>query len=81
MKYILPLSVLVPIAFVLEFGHIGGPTAVFAASALSLIPLAGLWVVPSRKLRSSAGRELVHFSKRRRGPNSSIPGLLEQTPR
>ncbi len=42
MKFILPLLVLVPIAFVLEFAHIGGPTAVFAASALSLIPLAGL---------------------------------------
>jgi Ca2+:H+ antiporter len=42
MKYILPLLVLVPIALVLEFAHIGGPTAVFAASALSLIPLAGL---------------------------------------
>src|SRR5918997_1433622 len=42
MKYILPLLVLVPIALVLEYAHIGGPTAVFAASALSLIPLAGL---------------------------------------
>ena len=42
MKFILPLLVLVPIAFILEFAHIGGPTAVFAASALSLIPLAGL---------------------------------------
>ncbi|MGH2615426.1 MAG: calcium/proton exchanger [Thermomicrobiales bacterium] len=42
MKFILPLLVLVPVALVLEFAHIGGPTAVFLASALSLIPLAGL---------------------------------------
>ena len=44
MKYILPLLALVPIALILEFAHIGGPTAVFAASALSLIPLAGPWL-------------------------------------
>ena len=80
MKYILPLSVLVPIAFVLEFGHIGGPTAVFAASALSLIPLAGLRVVRPRKPRSSVGRELVHSPMWRRGPNPSIPRLLAPTP-
>jgi Ca2+:H+ antiporter len=42
MKFILPMLVLVPIAFILEYMHIGGPTAVFLASALSLIPLAGL---------------------------------------
>ena len=42
MKYILPLLALVPIALALEFAHIGGPTAVFADSALSLIRLAGL---------------------------------------
>ena len=42
MKYILPLLLLVPTAFVLEFAHIGGPAAVFAVSALSLIPLAAV---------------------------------------
>jgi Ca2+:H+ antiporter len=42
MKFMLPLLVLVPVALVLEFAHIGGPTAVFLVSALSLIPLAGL---------------------------------------
>ena len=42
MRFILPMLALVPVALVLEYGHIGGPTAVFLASALSLIPLAGL---------------------------------------
>lgn len=42
MKFILPMLLLVPVALVLEFTHTGGPTAVFLASALSLIPLAGL---------------------------------------
>jgi Ca2+:H+ antiporter len=42
MKFVLPLLVLVPIALSLEWFHMGGPTAVFLASALSLIPLAGL---------------------------------------
>jgi Ca2+:H+ antiporter len=42
MKFLLPMLVLVPVALLLEFTHTGGPTAVFAASALALIPLAGL---------------------------------------
>ena len=42
MRFILPMLALVPVALVLEFAHIGGPTAVFIASALSLVPLAGL---------------------------------------
>ncbi len=42
MKFIQPLLALVPLALVLEYSHIGGPTAVFLASAVSLIPLAGL---------------------------------------
>lgn len=42
MKFLLPMLVLVPIALFLEFTHTGGPTAVFLASALALIPLAGL---------------------------------------
>lgn len=42
MKLTLPLLVLVPIALILEYLHIGGPTAVFLASALALIPLAAL---------------------------------------
>ena len=42
MRFILPMLALVPVALVLEYGHIGGATAVFLASALSLIPLAGL---------------------------------------
>ena len=42
MRFVLPMLALVPVALVLEYAHIGGPTAVFLASALSLIPLAGL---------------------------------------
>src|SRR4051794_15755519 len=42
MRFILPMLVLVPVALILEFTHIGGPTVIFLASALSLIPLAGL---------------------------------------
>ena len=42
MKFLLPVLLLVPIAFFLEYSHNGGPTAVFVASALALIPLAGL---------------------------------------
>lgn len=42
MRFLLPLLILAPIAVLLEYLHIGGPTAVFLASAVSLIPLAGL---------------------------------------
>ena len=42
MRILLPFLLLVPIAIYLEFSHIGGPTAVFVASALALVPLAGL---------------------------------------
>jgi Ca2+:H+ antiporter len=42
MKFVLPLLALVPIALVFEYAHVGGPTAVFLASALALIPLAAL---------------------------------------
>jgi len=42
MRFVLPMLALVPVALVFEYGHIGGPTAVFLASALSLIPLAAL---------------------------------------
>lgn len=42
MKLTLPLLVLVPVALILEYTHVGGPTAVFLASALSLIPLAAV---------------------------------------
>ncbi len=42
MKFFLPMLLLVPIALFLEYSHTGGPTAVFAASALALIPLAGV---------------------------------------
>lgn len=42
MKYLLPLLLLVPITFLLEWTHTGGETAVFVASSLALIPLAGL---------------------------------------
>jgi Ca2+:H+ antiporter len=42
MKFLLPMLVLVPVALVLEFTHTGGPTAVFLASALALVPLAGV---------------------------------------
>ncbi|MBW3633825.1 MAG: hypothetical protein KY456_12450 [Chloroflexi bacterium] len=41
MKFILPLLLLLPFAFILEFAPIGGPTAIFAVIALSLVPLAG----------------------------------------
>ena len=43
MKFLLPMLVFVPVALVLEFTHTGGPTAIFLASALALIPLAGLF--------------------------------------
>jgi Ca2+:H+ antiporter len=42
LKYLLPLLLLVPITFLLEWTHTGGETAVFVASSLALIPLAGL---------------------------------------
>ena len=42
MKYLMPLLLLVPITFFLEWTHTGGETAVFVASSLALIPLAGL---------------------------------------
>lgn len=42
MKILYGLLVLVPIALVLEFGGIGGHTAVFVVSALALVPLAAL---------------------------------------
>jgi Ca2+:H+ antiporter len=42
MKFLLPLLILVPIAIVLEVSRKGGPTTVFIASALALVPLAGL---------------------------------------
>lgn len=42
MKYLLPLLLLVPVAFILDWTHTGGETAVFLTSALALIPLAGL---------------------------------------
>lgn len=42
MRFVLPMLVLIPVALVLEYAHVGGPTVVFLASALSLIPLAGL---------------------------------------
>ena len=38
----MPLLLLVPITFLLEWTHTGGETAVFVASSLALIPLAGL---------------------------------------
>lgn len=42
MKFLLPLLALVPLTLILEFTETGGPTAIFIASALALIPLAGL---------------------------------------
>ncbi|MEZ4565167.1 MAG: calcium/proton exchanger [Thermomicrobiales bacterium] len=42
MKYLLPLLLLAPITFFLKWSHIGGETAVFVASSLALVPLAGL---------------------------------------
>lgn len=42
MKFLLPLLALVPIAIYFEWSHTGGPTAVFLASALALVPLAGV---------------------------------------
>jgi Ca2+:H+ antiporter len=42
MRFLLPMLALIPVALVLERGHVGGPAAVFITSALSLIPLAGL---------------------------------------
>ena len=42
MKYLMPLLLLVPITFLLERTETGGETAIFVASSLALIPLAGL---------------------------------------
>ena len=42
MRLVWPAVALVAAALVLEYAHIGGATTVFLASALSLIPLAGL---------------------------------------
>jgi Ca2+:H+ antiporter len=42
MRLLLPALALMVLALVFEYAHIGGATAVFLASALSLIPLAGL---------------------------------------
>ena len=42
MKILYTMLALVPIAFVLEFGGIGGHTTVFVTSALALVPLAGV---------------------------------------
>ena len=42
MKFFVPMLLLIPVAIFFELTHTGGPTAVFLASALSLIPLAGL---------------------------------------
>ncbi|MDP9356531.1 MAG: calcium/proton exchanger [Chloroflexota bacterium] len=42
MKFLYPLLVLVPIALVMEFGHIGGHSAIFVVSALALVPLAAV---------------------------------------
>lgn len=42
MRFLLPMLALVPVALVMEFAYIGGPTAICPASARSLIPLAGL---------------------------------------
>ena len=42
MKILYAMLILVPITLVLEFGRIGGHTTVFVASALALVPLAGV---------------------------------------
>ncbi len=42
MKVLYGLLVLVPVALILEFGGIGGHTAVFVVSALALVPLAAI---------------------------------------
>ena len=42
MKVLYPFLILVPIAAVMEFGGIGGHSAVFVVSALSLVPLSGV---------------------------------------
>jgi Ca2+:H+ antiporter len=42
MKFILPMLLLVPIVLYLEYTETGGDATLFVASALSLIPLAGL---------------------------------------
>ncbi|MFN8591313.1 MAG: calcium/proton exchanger [Thermomicrobiales bacterium] len=42
MKFLLPLLLLIPLAIFFEYAHIGGVYGVFLASALSLIPLAGV---------------------------------------
>jgi len=41
-KFLLPMLALVPLALTLRYTHAGGETALFVASALALIPLAGL---------------------------------------
>ncbi|MDQ2654949.1 MAG: calcium/proton exchanger [Chloroflexota bacterium] len=65
MKYLMPLLLLVPITFFLEWTHTGGETAVFAASSLALIPLAGLL--------GKATEEAAHYT----GPK--IGSLLNAT--
>lgn len=65
MKYLMPLLLLVPVAFFLDWTHTGGETAVFAASALALIPLAGLL--------GKATEEAAHYT----GPK--IGSLLNAT--
>lgn len=65
MKYLLPLLLLAPIAFALELTHTGGETAVFLASSLALIPLAGLL--------GKATEEAAHYT----GPK--IGSLLNAT--
>lgn len=42
MKFLLPLLALVPLTLILSYSGVGGPTAVFLASAIALVPLAGL---------------------------------------
>jgi Ca2+:H+ antiporter len=42
MKFLLPMLILIPVALILEYSHFGGPTALFLASAIALIPLAGI---------------------------------------
>jgi Ca2+:H+ antiporter len=42
MKFFYPLLVFVPIALILEYGDIGGHSAVFVTSALAMVPLAAV---------------------------------------
>ena len=42
MKILYGLLILVPITFLLEFGDIGGHSTVFIASALAMVPRAGV---------------------------------------